>query len=64
MKANDLLDLIGNADDNLITEAKVQKKTKKNAWVKWCAMAACLCLVAVGAIGLYNSYYQRFHTRT
>lgn len=55
MKANDLLDLIGNADDNLITEAKVQKKTKKNAWVKWCAMAACLCLVAVGAIGLYNS---------
>ena len=39
MKANDLLDLIGNADDNLITEAKVQKKTKKNAWVKWCAMA-------------------------
>ena len=29
MKANDLLDLIGNTDDNLITEAKVQKKTKK-----------------------------------
>lgn len=36
-------------DDELITEA-ITYKRKKNAWQKWAAMAACLCLVIVGAL--------------
>ena len=58
MKANDLLDLIGNTDDNLITEAKVQKKTKKNAWVKWIATAACFALVVAAGIPIINDFTQ------
>ncbi len=58
MKANDLLDLIGNTDDKLITEAKVQKKTKKNAWVKWIAAAACFALVVAAGIPIINDFTQ------
>lgn len=50
MKADDLLDLIGNTDDKMIAEAKTTKKSKINTWVKWGAMAACLCLMAIGSI--------------
>ena len=47
MKANDLLDMIGNTDDSIIEEAKRRKKTEIPKWTKWAAVAACLCL-AVG----------------
>ena len=30
-------------------EAAEQKRGKKHRWVKWGALAACLCLVAGGA---------------
>lgn len=50
MKADDLLDLIGNTDEKMIAEAKNTKKSRKNTWVKWGAMAACLCLVVIGSI--------------
>lgn len=37
-------------DDDLVSGAIEYKRTKKkNHWVKWGAMAACLCLVVVGA---------------
>lgn len=50
MKANDLLDMIGNADDSIIAEAKKRKRPAIPRWSKWVAVAACLCLVAVGSI--------------
>ena len=50
MKANELLDVIGDTDDNMIVEAKELRKRKKNAWAKWGAMAACLCIVIIGAM--------------
>lgn len=49
MEADDLLDLIGEADDSMIAEAKTYRKNKKNNWIKWTAAAACLCL-AVSAV--------------
>lgn len=40
-------------DDELISEAAEYRRTrKKNAWAKWAAAAACLCLVAAGAAAL------------
>ena len=37
-------------DDDLVSGAVEYKRTKKkNAWMKWGAMAACLCLVVIGA---------------
>jgi len=40
---------MGYIDDDLVSGAIEYKRTKKkNTWVKWGAMAACLCLVVVG----------------
>ena len=49
MKADDLLDMIGDADDSLVEEAGKRKKTKRPEWIRWAAAAACLCLAA-GAV--------------
>ena len=50
MKANDLLDMIGNVDDNMIADAKRQKKPARRTWTRWAAAAACLCLAAGGVL--------------
>ena len=46
---------MGYIDDDLVSGAVEYKRTKKkNSWVKWGAMAACLCLVVVGALTIPN----------
>lgn len=50
MKANDLLDILGDADDGMIAEAKAMKKNKVPVWAKWCAAAACLCIAVLSII--------------
>lgn len=50
MKANDLLDMIGETDDSIIEEAKQRKKLFAPRWSKWATIAACLCLVVAVAI--------------
>lgn len=40
-------------DDDLVSGAVDYKRAKKkNSWIKWGAVAACLCLVVVGALKL------------
>ena len=41
-----LYNSLTNVDNQFIEEAQT-KATKKNGWLKWAAMAACLCLVVV-----------------
>ena len=49
MKKNKL-DAIGYVDDQLVEKAdKYTGSKKKNTWIKWGAMAACLCLVVCAA---------------
>lgn len=48
MKADDLLDMIGNTDDSIIEEAKKRKRPVLSGRTKWVAAAACLCLVVGG----------------
>lgn len=51
MKNEKLLDMIGGIDDNLVHNAVHDNfKKKKPVWVKWGAMAACLCLIVVAII--------------
>ena len=54
MKNERLLDALGKMDEDLIAEAapgkKPPKKAKTVTWVKWGAVAACLCLVVAGGI--------------
>jgi len=50
MKAEDLLQALGEVQDEYIHDAKNHQKQKKSPWIKWgSAAAACLCLVALGA---------------
>ena len=59
MKANNLLDMIGDVDDNIIEEAKQRKKATVPRWTKWIATAACLCLILGGiAVGAFNTLYR------
>ena len=47
---------MGYIDDDLVTGAIEYKRTKKkNSWMKWGAMAACLCLVVGIAIPMLNN---------
>lgn len=42
---------MGYIDDDLVSGAiEYKREKKKNTWVKWCALAACLCLVFVGIL--------------
>ena len=51
MKNEKLLDIIGGIDDSLVHNAVHDNvKKKKPVWVKWGAMAACLCLIVVAII--------------
>lgn len=49
MKSSELLEVIGEAQDDYILDAKTAKKKRTPVWVKWAAMAACLCLIVAGA---------------
>ena len=49
MKNKRLLNLIGDVDDKFIEEAASATQNPRHGWVKWAALAACLCLILVGA---------------
>ena len=50
MNEFELLDAVGGIDDKYVAEASAEKKSAGKRWVRWGAMAACLCLVAAGAV--------------
>lgn len=45
MKSNELLEIIGEAQDDYILDAKMPYKKHTSAWVRWAAIVACLCLI-------------------
>ena len=45
MKSERILDAVGGINEEAVRDAKAYKKAKPKGWVKWSAMAACLCLV-------------------
>ena len=58
MKEERILNVIGKVDEKYIKEADPEAKAKRNApvWTKWAAMAACLCLVAFGIVGVLKPF--------
>ena len=50
MRGNELLDKLELIDPAYVEAADTKPKKKKNAWVKWGAMAACLCLAVIGTL--------------
>ncbi|MGE4484108.1 MAG: hypothetical protein AB7C97_03215 [Oscillospiraceae bacterium] len=56
MNGIEFLDKMEYVDADLIEAAETDPKRKrKPVWIKWGAMAACLCLVAAGVFALFNS---------
>ena len=50
MRGNEFLDKMELINPVYVEAADVIPKKKKNSWVKWGAMAACLCLVIMGMV--------------
>ncbi|MFA7673441.1 MAG: hypothetical protein WCY62_06270 [Clostridia bacterium] len=74
MKSVKLLSCLGNVDERYIKEAVYEgkKKKKKTAWLKWGAIAACMCIITVIVIVLAHQindptespYYMYFRNNT
>ena len=61
MKKEELFNIIGEVDEQKVAAAGVAMNTKKKShpvWLKWGAMAACLCLVVGLAIPMLNNDYS------
>ena len=55
MKSHELLEVIGDAQDSYVLDAKdPKKKTITAVWVRWAAMAACFALILGLGIGSFN----------
>lgn len=50
MKTPKMVEAMSYIDDDLVSGAITYTKKKKGGWLRWGAMAACLCLVVVGAV--------------
>ena len=57
MNVKKFSDAMSELDTKYVDEAlNYKKKDKKPIWIKWGAMAACLCVLVVGAVTfLHNS---------
>jgi hypothetical protein len=55
MKKEEFSEVFGDINENYVKEAETVKKARKPAWVKWGAMAACLCLVVATAVAIPNT---------
>lgn len=64
MKADKIMNAIGNVDDRYITEAMEYKVKKKPIWLLKAAVAACLCIAILGgglaftAVAKERDYYK------
>ena len=54
-RSRKLYDGITNIDDELVEEAQADRPRHSRTWLKWAALAACLLIVAVGALKLWPS---------
>lgn len=60
MKSNELLNLIGEAQDEYILDAKASVRRGRPSWVKWVAVAACLCVAVIGLFPLFGNHESPF----
>ena len=62
MKKENLFDIIGDVDEQKVAtagRAMTEKKKSRPVWMKWGAMAACLCLMLVASIPFVSNIYQQ-----
>ena len=56
MNRKDLYQSMNQIDDDILERSEVQKKKKSSVWMKWGAVAACLCLMAGSVVLLRQDY--------
>lgn len=49
MRKEEFAEVLGDISEKHIVDARADRKAQKPVWLKWGAIAACLCLVVVGA---------------
>ena len=54
MKKEDIFEALNDVDDELIKGAEGGKK--KKSWAKWAGLAACVCVVMIGALTIFKPY--------
>lgn len=55
MNTNTFSDAMGEINEKYINEVfNFKKRSRKSYWIKWGAVAACLCLVLAGILPLFN----------
>lgn len=54
MNTPKMVDAMSYIDDDLVSNAITYTKAKKRQWVKWVSLAACLCVLLVGAVAWKN----------
>lgn len=52
MTAGNMFALIGSVDEDMIADAGKNVRKRVPMWVRWGAVAACVCLIAAGALAL------------
>ncbi len=53
MKENKIINAVGHIDDDLISEAAHEGKSRRHPWIKWASLAACFAIiVTAGALTL------------
>lgn len=52
MRKEEFCEIFGDISERHIAEAGADRKVQKPAWLKWGAVAACLCLVVLGAFAV------------
>ena len=50
MKKEEFCEVLGDINENYVKETRAVHKAKKPGWMKWGAMAACLCLLVAGGV--------------
>ena len=55
MSKDNVIDSLGRIDEDMILGVEeLRRKRKRSGWVRWAAMAACLCLVIAAAVLIPN----------
>ena len=54
MNREDLYRSFNNIDDDILERSEANKKRLSYTWKKWGAIAACLCILVIGAISILN----------
>ena len=58
MNRKDLYQSMNQIDDDILERSEVRKKKNSSVWMKWGAMAACLCLLVGVLVPLANSLFN------